>query len=77
MTENDLTEQVRDVEEQIGRLRGTGRGLTRDLGGRDSGPLDSIDAAAHTTDLEETRAVVGVLEAERPRLLDQLGGGPR
>jgi hypothetical protein len=73
MSDNDDTRRrLQELESEIAQLRGDA-GLDADPGSP-AEPRDQADIAAANNNLEETEALLRVLEQRRETLLEQLGG---
>lgn len=69
---DDVTEQVRVVDEELAELRRTARSLRAQVGGRTAGPIDLAESASVITAAEEQEALIDVLEQRRDGLLRRL-----
>lgn len=69
---DDTRRRLEELEDEIARLRRDAAGLNDNLGDS-AGAVDEGDVAASNTNLEETEALLRILEARRETLLGQLG----
>ena len=69
---DDTRRRLQEVEDEIAQLRGDAAGLNDNLGDS-AGAVDEADVAASNTNLEETEALLSILEQRRETLRAQLG----
>lgn len=69
---DDLRRRLQEVESEIAQLRGDAAGLNDNLGDS-AGAVDEADVAAANTNLEETEALLSILEQRRETLREKLG----
>ncbi len=71
---DDIRRRLQELEDEIAQLRGDAAGLTDNLGDS-AGAVDEADVAASNNNLEETEALLNVLEQRRETLRAKLGEG--
>ncbi|GAA1260071.1 hypothetical protein GCM10009677_09060 [Sphaerisporangium rubeum] len=71
-SEDELREKLREVDEDLERLRESARELRERIGDRSDAPTDAVEMAALITMAEEQEGIVGTLEARRETLRERL-----
>jgi hypothetical protein len=73
VTDDELRNQLRDLEEQMAELRRSAAEIRQRVGQGWDAPQDQADVATALTEAEEQEAFLRVLEDRRQRLLERLG----